>query len=127
MVTYASLLALQASGNGASTAFSIVCLVIVVLDIWAMWHLFAKAGQPGWAILVPIYNAIVLIQVAGKPAWWFFLFFVPLVNIWAAFVVAIGFAKNFGKSAAWGVGLVFLGFILYPVMAFQDLDYLPVA
>jgi len=105
----------------------IVMLAIVVLVIAAFWTVFTKAGQPGWACIVPIYNIIVLLQIAGKPLWWIILMLIPLVNIVIAILVAIAIAKNFGKSAGFGIGLAFLPFIFYPVLAWGDAQYQPQA
>ncbi len=44
-------------------------LIVGIVGIIAMWRLFTKAGQPGWASLIPIYNTIVLLQIAGRSAW----------------------------------------------------------
>jgi hypothetical protein len=88
-----------------------------------MWKVFAKAGQPGWAAIVPIYNIIVLLQISGKPVWWILLFLIPVVNLVIAILVGIAIAKNFGKSDAFGVGLGLLGFVFYPILGFGDAQY----
>jgi Family of unknown function (DUF5684) len=88
------------------------------------WKMFEKAGQPGWAILVPIYNAYILIKIAGRPGWWLLLCLIPLVNIVVAIMVAIDVAKAFGQSAAFGFFMLFLlcG-IGYLVLGFGDYRY----
>ncbi len=98
-------------------------LAIFVLIIAGMWKVFTKAGQPGWAAIVPIYNIIVLLQIGGKPVWWVLLFLIPVVNIVIAVLVGIAIAKNFGKSDAFGVGLGLLGFVFYPILGFGDAQY----
>lgn len=107
--------------------FVIVICAIVVLVIAAFWTVFTKAGQPGWACIVPIYNIIVLLQIARKPLWWIILMLIPLVNIVIAFLVAIEVAKNFGKTAGFGIGLALLPFIFYPILAWGDAQYRPPA
>src|SRR6516162_1257771 len=87
---------------------STVLLAITVILIVSMWKAFTKAGQPGWAAIIPIYNAVVLFRIAGKPAWWVLLLLVPLINVVILFMVYISLAKNFGKGAGFGVGLVLL-------------------
>jgi Family of unknown function (DUF5684) len=101
----------------------VIELAIVVAVIAGIWKVFVKAGKPGWAAIIPIYNLIVLLQIAGKPLWWIILFFIPLVNIIMAILVGIAVAKNFGKSDAFGVGLGLLGFIFYPILGFGDAQY----
>jgi len=108
------------------TGMSIVILVVSLLLIVSMWKVFTKAGEPGWAAIIPIYNLIVLLKIAGKPAWWFILFLIPLVNFIVAIIVCIALARNFGKGTGFGLGLAFLGFIFFPILGFGDARYQPV-
>jgi hypothetical protein len=101
----------------------IIQVAIVVFCVAVMWKVFAKAGEPGWACLVPIYNTCVLLKIAGKPMWWFFLLLIPLVNIVIAILAAIGLANKFGKGGGFAVGLIFLPFIFYPILAFGAAEY----
>jgi len=105
----------------------VIIILGALLVLASMWRVYEKAGEPGWAVIVPIYNIIVLLRIAGKPLWWIFLFFIPLVNIVVAFIMNIGVARNFGRSAGFGVGLLLLGFIFYPILGFGDDTYRPVA
>ena len=100
-------------GGGAAAAAggavgAIIGLVIAVIIIAAMWKLFTKAGEPGWAAIIPIYNFIVLLKIAGRPVW-------------------IDLARKFGKGAGYGIGLAILGFIFFPLLAFSDAQYNPAA
>jgi hypothetical protein len=103
--------------------FLLIELAIIALAIAGLWKTFEKAGQPGWAAIVPIYNIIVMLQIIGKPLWWIVLFFIPLVNLIACILVGIGMAEKFGKSAGFGVGLGLLPFIFYPMIGFGDAQY----
>ena len=85
---------------------------------------FTKAGQPGWAAIVPVYNLIVLLQIVGRPLWWILLMLIPLVNFVIAILVYIDLAKSFGKSTGFGIGLVFLSFIFFPILGFGDARYI---
>ncbi|MEM8641841.1 MAG: DUF5684 domain-containing protein [Cyanobacteria bacterium P01_G01_bin.54] len=98
-------------------------IAVIIAIIVGFWKVFAKAGKPGWASLIPIYNVIVLLQIAGKPVWWILLFFIPIVNIIIAFMVNFGVAKNFGKGVGYGIGLSLLGFIFYPWLGFSNATY----
>ncbi len=62
-------------------AFALVWLAVAVVMIIGWWKIFEKAGKPGWAAIVPIYNIIVLCEIVGRPAWWVVLFLIPCVNI----------------------------------------------
>jgi hypothetical protein len=100
-------------------------LALLLIFVIGGWKVFAKAGQPGWAVLVPVYNVYILLQIAGKPWWWLLLLTIPLVNIAIAMLVAIDLAKAFGQSAAFGVVLLFLlGGIGYLVLGFGKYRYL---
>jgi hypothetical protein len=98
--------------------------LLVILTYVSLWRIYKKAGKPGWGSIIPIYNVILWLEMAGKPAWWIFLFFIPVVNIILAIQVNIRVAENFGKSAAFGgLGLSFLGFIFCPLLASSEVKY----
>lgn len=101
----------------------IICLAIVVLEIVACWKIYTKAGKPGWAILIPIYDCIVYLQIIGKPWWWIILFCIPIVNIifaiWALNLLSI----SFGKDVGFTLGLIFLSPIFVPILGFGKAEY----
>ena len=66
------------SGGGMPAANLGVSLVLTVVFIASNWRVFSKAGEPGWAAIVPIYNILVLLRIAGKPAWWIILLIILL-------------------------------------------------
>ena len=108
--------------------FGTVLLILFALAIGlfllvSYWKVFEKAGQPGWGILIPIYNIFLLLKIAGKPGWWILLYLIPLVNIVIGIIVCIDIAKNFGEDAGFGIGLAFLGIIFYPILAFGSAQY----
>ena len=109
---------------GIIFTFLIPFLIIFFVMIVAMWKIFTKAGQPGWASIVPIYSAIVLMRIIGKPDWHFLLYLIPFYNIYIAIVHTNLLSKSFGKGEGFTVGLIFLGIIFYPVLAFGDSVYL---
>jgi hypothetical protein len=102
----------------------VIWLVIVIAAIAGLWKTFEKAGHPGWAAIIPIYNIYILCKIAGRPGWWVILFFIPIVSIVIAIIVSLDVAKNFGKSALFGIGLALLGFIFYPILGFGDAQYI---
>ena len=71
------------------SAFSLIMLALTVVVIAGMWKTFSKAGKPGWACMVPIYNVIVLLQIAGRPLWWFVLLLIPVVNLIVSMVLMV--------------------------------------
>ena len=103
--------------------FLIVIFAVLVVLFAAMWKVFTKAGKPGWAAIVPIYNLVVLLQIAGRPGWWTILFFIPLVSIVVAIITYIDLAKSYGKGAGFGVGLALFGVIFLPILGFGSARY----
>lgn len=101
------------------------CMVIVLVPFIAgMWKIFEKAGQPGWASLVPIYNFYVLCtEVNGREPLFIIFFFLPIANIIAPIVMMIDTAKSFGKDTVYGLGLYFLSIIFVPMLGFGDDQY----
>lgn len=113
--------------NSPGMMFWIIWLALFAAVLAGMWKMFEKAGKPGWACLVPIYNFVVMLDIAGKPWWWLLLCFIPLVNIYVVIMVPVALAKNFGKGTGFALGLIFLGFIFYPMLGFGDAQYNKVA
>lgn len=111
----------------ASSSMGIVptlfMLLIFVAIIAGVWKVFVKAGKPGWASLIPIYNIVVLLQIVGRPIWWLILLLIPLVGFVVAIILSIDMAKSFGKGTGFGIGLALLGVVFYPILGFGDARY----
>ncbi len=107
---------------GMLVMFAIYAVILVVV-IASQWKIFTKAGKPGWAAIVPIYNILVFLEVVGRPAWWIILMFVPFVNFIVAILLCMDLARKFGKGAGFGIGLVVLSPIFLPMLAFGDATY----
>ena len=101
----------------------LIYLALIILMIVSLWKIFAKAGKPGWACLVPIYNIIVLLEIVGRPLWWIILFIIPFANIVVAILIAVDLAKAFGKGAGTTIGLILLPIVFYPVLGFGSATY----
>ena len=86
----------QADAGSGSADDAIVGLLVAILVIAGLWRVFTKAGKPGWAALIPIYNLIVLLQIVGKPAWWLLLFLIPGVNVIMLILILIGALRQDG-------------------------------
>ena len=108
---------------GIGIGLMIVYLAIILLMIIAMWKIFSKAGKPGWAAIIPIYNIIVLLEIVDKPLWWIILMFIPFVNIVINIIVTVELAKKFGQSTGFAVGLILLAPIFYPILGFGSAQY----
>ena len=113
----------SSQGQAPSPAVVIVELLIALLVIVAIWKVFTKAGRPGWAAIIPIYNMYVWCKIVGRPGWWVILMLIPFVNIIVGIVVCIDMAKSFGKGAGFGIGIALLGFIFLPILGFGSAQY----
>lgn len=101
----------------------IVYVAVILLMLISLWKIFTKAGKPGWAILIPIYNIIVLLEIVGKPWWWLLLMLVPIVNI--VFVVWMYnmLSLSFGKDTGFTIGILLLPMIFLPILGLGDATY----
>ena len=111
--------------NELMTTNSVLFIIaIAVIYIAAQWRVYQKAGKPGWAAIIPIYNVLILLEIIGKPWWWILLLlFVPIVNIVLAVWMVNLLSKSFGQGVGFTLGLLFLGFIFYPILAFGNYEY----
>jgi hypothetical protein len=101
----------------------VVYLAVIVLIIAGFWRVFTKAGEAGWKSIIPIWNLIVLLRIAGRPVWWIILLLIPLVNLIVYLIVMLDLAKNFGKGSGFGVGLWLLSVIFFPILGFGSATY----
>ena len=107
----------------SSTTFSLVffaiCLAVIAFYGYCGWKIFEKAGQPGWAAIIPVYGHYTLTKIIGKPWWWTILMLIPYLsviwNIWSINLLS----KSFGKDTGFTVGMVFLWFVFIPILAFD--------
>lgn len=110
-------------GKAPGPFFWICEAVFIVLMIAAAWKVFTKAGQPGWASIIPIYNLYIWCKIVGRPWWWILLMLIPFVNFILAIILCIDLAKSFGKGAGFGVGIALLGVIFLPILGFGSAQY----
>lgn len=105
----------------------IITMAVSIIMIVSMWKIFQKAGKPGWAALIPIYNTVVLFQITGINPLLLLLALIPVVGsiaiIILSFLSYINLAKAFGKSGGFAVGLILLNVIFMPMLAFSDAEY----
>lgn len=104
-------------------AFAFVYLAIVVLILISMWKIFTKAGKPGWAAIIPIYNIIVLLEIVNKPVWWIILLCIPFVNIVILIILVHRLSLSFGQGVGFTLLLLLLSIVGYPLLAFGDYKY----
>ena len=110
-------------GSGFPIAFLLIILAVSILLIAANWIIYERAGRAGWKCLIPFYNIYVLMEISGKPGWWMFLLFIPLVGLVIYFLAMLSLAKKFGRSELFGVGIFLLPMIFLPLLAFGGSQY----
>jgi hypothetical protein len=118
----------EGEGPGAIGAIlglgmTVIWLAFMLVMVVAAWKIYTKAGEPGWAAIIPIYNIVVMLKIVDKPIWWLILFLIPFVNIIAAILVTVALADKFGKGVGFAVGLIVLPIIFYPILGFGDARY----
>ena len=101
----------------------IFAITTAVIEIIGAWYMFEKAGEPGWAAIIPIYNLLIGIKIAGKPWWYILLMMIPIVNLVIVIITLNGISKNFGKGPWFTVGLFFLRWIFIPILGFGKAVY----
>ncbi|MCX6266253.1 MAG: DUF5684 domain-containing protein [Bacteroidetes bacterium] len=101
----------------------IFAIMVGVIEVVGAWFMFQKAGEPGWAAIIPIYNYLIAIKIAGKQWWYLLLMLIPVVNLVIYIIILNGLAKNFGKGTGFTVGLFFFRFIFIPILGFGKAVY----
>lgn len=109
--------------NNISGWFFFLAFCATVFMFVTMWRVFAKADQPGWGVLIPIFNLYIMLKIAGKPGWWLIFFLIPVINIVVQIVMAIDIARNFGRGGWFAAGLIFFPIIFFPILAFGNAEY----
>ena len=111
----------SSQGKPPGPVFWICYTVYTILIIAAWWKIFSKAGQPGWAAIIPIYNWIVWCKIVGRPAWWVLLLLIcfPIFFI----ILSIDLAKSFGKGVGFAIGLILVSIIFFPILGFGSATY----
>jgi hypothetical protein len=113
----------SSQGQAPGPVFWICWSAFAILMIAAWWKIFSKAGHPGWAAIIPIYNWIVWCKIVGRPWWWILLMLIPFVNFIILIILIIDLAKSFGKGAGFGIGLLLLPIIFFPLLGFGSAEY----
>ena len=113
----------SSQGQAPGPLFWIFYLAFTILILAAWWKIFTKAGQPGWACIIPIYNLYVWCKIVGRPWWWLLLMLIPFVNFIIAIILLIDLAKSFGKGVGFGIGLLLLSVIFFPILGFGSAQY----
>ena len=115
--------AFSALFSGFALIYFLVIIGVSVLMIVSLWKIYDKAGEPGWAAIVPYYNNYILFKILYGNGWKFLMLLIPFYNIYLLIKINFSLAKRFGLGAGFGFGLMFLPVIFYPILAFGDAEY----
>jgi hypothetical protein len=102
----------------------IIALHVCMISYVALWFVFQKAGEPGWKAIIPVYNILIVIKIAGKPWWYILLLLLPIVNIIIGILILHGLSKSFGKGGWYTVGLIFLRVVFLAILGFGPAQYI---
>ena len=109
--------------TGMIICYSLIAFIVWLLTIIAHCKIFTKAGKPGWASIVPLYNLYILFQIAGYNGWLFLLLLIPFVNVVMMVLVCIRLAKDFGKGYGFALGLLFLNTVFTLILGLGSSKY----
>ena len=118
-----SLFSLSETSMTILAVIGIISLALTILKIVSKWKIFSKAGEYGWAALIPFYNTYVLYKITWENGLFFLLSYIPCLNVIVTIMTNMKLAAVFGKSDTFTIGLSLLGVIFYPVLAFDDSEY----
>ncbi len=107
------------------TQWLLFILAVQLIHFAGNWKLYVKAGRKAWGAAVPIYNALVLLQIIRRPRWWVLLLFIPIINLLMFPVVWVETIRSFGRNKLADTWLVLLtlGFYIYYVNYALDVQY----
>ena len=112
------------SASSSSPVVSLISLVFFVILVAAYWRIFTKAGEAGWKAIIPIWNAIVLLKIVGRPWWWLLLMLIPLVNFVILIIVMHDLSKSFGHGVEFTIGLLLMEPIFILILGFGGSRYM---
>ena len=102
----------------------LISLGVSILTIVALWKVFAKAGKPGWAAIIPFYNTYVLCEISLGSGWLFLLSFIPCVNFFFSIYLYYKLSTSFGYDWGFAIGLILIPYVFLPILGFGKSEYI---
>jgi signal peptidase I len=101
-------------------------LLIQIIHFLGTWKIYVAAGRQAWKAAIPVYNAIVLMKIIGRPTWWTLLLFIPIINLMMFPVIWIETLRSFGKRSSLDtfLGIISFGLYIYFINYTQKLNYI---
>ncbi len=116
--------AYESAAAGVGGAVYVIYIILAVLMVVALWKIFQKADEPGWKSIVPLLNVYTEFKIAWGNGWLFLLCFVPVANIVVSIIMEWKLCKAFGKGVGFFILMIFLPFVAWLILAFDDSQYL---
>lgn len=114
----------EAAAVLASMCMAMSCWIVLLLPmIIGMWKVYTKAGEPGWASIVPIYNVMVLAKIAGRDPVYGLLTLIPLAGIIFYIIILLDVAKQFDVGGGFVAGLILLPMVFWPILGFGSATF----
>ena len=88
-------------------------IIVQLVHFIGTWKLYVSAGRKSWEAAIPVYNAIVLLKIIGRPTWWTVLLFLPIINLIIFPVIWVETLNCFGKNTTKDKVLAVATFGLY--------------
>lgn len=111
------------AGGSFFAAYGFIWFIFAVVMIIGTWKIYMKAGQPGWASIIPIYNIVILLKIVNKPLIWLLWLCIPFVNIYFGVVMMHRLSVSFGKDTGFTVGLILIPIVFIPILGFDKSVY----
>ena len=113
---------------GLGMGIMLFAFAIGIFAIVCHWKVYSKAGEPGWACIIPIYNLIIFLKIVNKPWWYLFMFLIPIYGWFILPIICIHrLSLSFGKNAWFTLGLLFFNVIFFAILAFDNSTYTKLA
>lgn len=102
---------------------ALTAIIFAIVNIVAFWRIFEKAGIAGWKSIIPVYNLLNILDIAGKPRYWLLFLLIPGLHLFIPVWIIILLGQRFQQSDLFIMGLFLFGFIFIPILAFGDAVY----
>lgn len=127
----------------SDTSFTIILSILflfAVIKVLTFWFILEKGGQPGWASLIPFYQYYAFITVCKIPPVLCGIFFAtymstyimpekiaPTVSLILLVIMhstcSMSLAKVYGRDYMFGMGLIFMPLVFYPILGLGNYEY----
>lgn len=90
------------------------------LSLLFLYFVFGKMGLTQWKGLVPGYNLYILCEEFYGNGWRVFMFLIPVYGVILWVRMCLRWARGFGRSAGFGVGMALATPVFLGILALDD-------